>query len=141
MRAILDRAHARKVIVAMGAWTTDELTAIDAADELTIAPRKRDGELRMPVRIWGVCVGPDVYVRAAYGAGTGWHRVARTSREARITAGAVERDVTIEDADASVHDVVDAAYRVKYHRYAGNIVGGITGEEARSTTLRLVPSG
>ena len=90
-------------------WTSDELSRIDAADELEIAPRKRDGTLRKPLPIWAVRVGDDVYVRAAYGPGTGWHRVARASREGRIRAGGVEKDVSIEDADGAVNDQVDAA--------------------------------
>ena len=85
--------------------------------QLEIAPRKRDGTLRKPLPIWAVRVGDDVYVRAAYGPGTGWHRVARTSREARIRAGGVEKDVTIEDADDAVNDQVTAAYKAKYSGY------------------------
>jgi hypothetical protein len=119
-------------------WTSDELSRIEAADELEIAPRRRDGSLRRPVPIWVVRVGDDLYVRAAYGSGSGWHRVALASREGRIRAGGVERDVTIEDADGAVNDQVDAAYRTKYDRYGG-IVDGITNAQARSTTLRLVP--
>jgi hypothetical protein len=120
-------------------WTSDELSRIEAAHELEIAPRKRDGTLRKPVPIWAVRAGDDVYVRAAYGPGTGWHRVARASREGRVRAGGVERDVTIEDTDdGAVNDQVDTAYRAKYGRYA-NIVDGITNAEARSTTLKLVP--
>ncbi len=80
-------------------WTNDELTRIEAADELEIAPRRRDGTLRKPAPIWVVRVGDDRYVRAAYGPGSGWHRLARASREARIRAGGVEKDVRIEDAD------------------------------------------
>ena len=48
-------------------WTSDELSSIDAVDELEIAPRKRDGALRKAVPIWAVRVGDDLYVRAAYG--------------------------------------------------------------------------
>lgn len=121
-------------------WTGDELSSIDAADELEIAPRRRDGSLRRPVRIWVVRVADDLYVRAAYGSGSGWHRVAQASREGRIRAGGVEKDVTIEDADDGANDEVDAAYRTKYGRYA-DIVDGITDAQARSTTLRLVPRG
>jgi hypothetical protein len=80
-----------------------------------------------------------IYVRAAYGPGSGRQRVARTSREGHIRAGGVEKDVRIEDADAAVNDQVDAAYRTKYSRYAGSIVDGITNAQARSTTLKLVP--
>ncbi len=120
-------------------WASDELATIEATDELEIAPRRRDGTLRRPVPIWVVRVGDELYVRAAYGPATGWHRVARANRKARIRAGGVERDVTIEDARDAVDDLVDAAYRTKYRRYAAGIVEGITGAEARSTTLRLVP--
>jgi hypothetical protein len=119
-------------------WTGDELNRIEAADELEVAPRRRDGSLRGPVPIWVARVGDDLYVRAAYGARSGWHRVAQVSRAGRIRAGGVERDVTIQDADDAVNDQVDAAYRTKYGRYAG-IVDGITDAQARSTTLRLVP--
>jgi hypothetical protein len=119
-------------------WTTDELGRIEGAQELEIAPQRRDGTLRRPTPIWVVRAGDDLYVRAAYGPGTGWHRVARTSRAGHIRAGGVENDVRIEDADAGVYDQVDAAYRAKYGRYA-SIVDGITTEQARATTLRLVP--
>ncbi len=33
----------------MAPWTSDELRRIDAADELQIAPLRRDGTLRTPV--------------------------------------------------------------------------------------------
>jgi hypothetical protein len=119
-------------------WTSDELSRIEEAQELEIAPRRRDGTLRKPVPIWVVRVGDDIYVRAAYGPRSGWHRIARTSNAGRIRAGGVEKDVSIEDVDGAVNDQVDTAYRDKYGRYA-SIVDGITNAEARSSTLRLVP--
>jgi hypothetical protein len=127
------------VALIMSAWTEDELRRIGAADELQIAPVRRDGSLRKPTTIWVVRAGDGVYVRAAYGPGSGWHRVARTSREGRIRGGGVEKDVTILDAEDAVNDQVDAAYRAKYRRYAGSIVDGITNAQARASTLRLVP--
>jgi hypothetical protein len=122
----------------MAAWTDDELAQIEAADELEIAPSRRDGTLRRPVPIWVVRAGDDLYVRAAYGPRSGWHRVARATGEARVRAGGVEKDVAVEDADEWVYDQVDAAYRAKYGRYA-SIVDGITDAQARASTLRLVP--
>jgi hypothetical protein len=122
----------------MSAWTEDELRRIDAAQELEIAPVRRNGDLRTPTPIWAVRAGDEIYVRAAYGPGTGWHRVARASGEGRIHAGGVEKDVTIEDVEETVYDAVDAAYRVKYGRYS-SIVDGITDEQARYTTLRIRP--
>ena len=123
----------------MTTWTSDELGRIEAAEELRIAPVRRDGTLRAAIPIWTVRVGDDVYVRAAYGAGTGWHRVARASNAGRIEAGGVEKDVVIEDADAAIYDEVDAAYRAKYGKYAGPIVDSVTDAQARSSTLKLVP--
>ncbi|MBX5470144.1 MAG: DUF2255 family protein [Thermoleophilaceae bacterium] len=120
-------------------WTGDELDRVGAAEELEIAPRRRDGTLRKPVPIWVVRVGDDLYVRAAYGPRSGWHRVARTSREGRIRAGGVEKGVTVEDAGGAVNDQVDAAYRAKYRRYAESIVDSVTDAQARLTTLKLVP--
>jgi hypothetical protein len=77
-------------------------------------------------------------VRAAYGTGTGWHRVARAGHAARVRAGGVERDVIVEDAPPGTYDAVDAAYRAKYGRRYASIVEGITDEQARATTLRLL---
>jgi hypothetical protein len=122
----------------MSPWTEDELRRIAAPPELEIAPVRRNGSLRTPTTIWAVRAGDDLYVRAAYGPATGWHRVARTSREGRIRAGGVEKDVNIEAAAESIYDQVDAAYRDKYGQHA-SIVDGITNAQARATTLRLRP--
>jgi len=122
----------------MGVWTDDELRRIGTAEELEIAPVRRNGALRSRTPVWVVRVGDDLYVRAAYGAGKGWHGVARTSRQARIWAGGVERDVALDDADDAVLDQVDAGYREKYGRYS-SIVDSINDAEHRTTTLRLAP--
>ena len=122
----------------MSAWTPDELARIQAAQELEIAPVRRDGTLRRPVPIWVVRAGDELYVRAAYLEGSGWHRVARASRRARIRAGGVDKDVTVEEAHGAINDQIDAAYRAKYGRYA-SIVDSITDAAHRATTLRLVP--
>src|SRR4051812_49665627 len=104
----------------MAAWTEDELHRVDAAQEIDIAPVRRNGALRRPTPIWIVRAGDDLYVRAAYEANKGWHGVARTSGQARISITGFERDVSIEDADEAVLDQVDAAYRQKYGGDAGN---------------------
>jgi hypothetical protein len=123
----------------MGAWTDEDLRRIGEAEELQIAPVRRNGELRRATPIWVVRVGDDLYVRAAYGANTGWHGVARTSHQARIRAGGVQKDVAIEDADEATLDQVDAAYREKYGERYSSIVDTINDSEHRATTLRLRP--
>ena len=122
----------------MSRWTEEELHRVDAAQEIDIAPVRRNGALRRPTPIWIVRAGDDLYVRAAYEANKGWHGVARTSGQARISTAGFERDVSIEDADGAVLDQVDAAYRQKYGGYA-SIVDSITDAEHRATTLRLTP--
>jgi hypothetical protein len=121
----------------MSEWTGDELEKIGAAEELRIAPRRRDGSLRTPVTIWVVRVGDDLYVRSWRGSAGGWYRGARDSHEGRISAGGVDRDVAFVDADQDVGDAVAAAYREKYRRYSAYVPPMIS-PEARATTLRLM---
>ena len=44
----------------MSAWTGQDLSRIDADDELRIASLRRDGSLRPRVTIWMVRVGDDL---------------------------------------------------------------------------------
>jgi hypothetical protein len=119
-------------------WTTDELDAIGAAEELDLQSLRGDGTLRKLVTMWVVRDGDDVYVRSVNGRGSSWFRGVQDRHEARIRAGGVEKDVElIETNDAS--DGVDAAYQSKYgHRYP-SIVPSIVAPEARAATLKLVP--
>jgi hypothetical protein len=124
----------------MSAWTGEELGRIDDADELQVASRRSDGTLRVPVTIWMVRVGDDLYVRSVNGPGAAWFRGTRARHEGRIQAGGIEKDVAFEDVGGAIDDQVDDAYRTKYqHRYAKRITDSIVSPKARSTTLRLVP--
>jgi hypothetical protein len=124
----------------MAGWTSEELRRIDEVDEITIAPLLAGGEHRSPTIVWAVQAGDDLYVRAAGHANSGWHGAARTSRQARIEASGVSRNVDIADADESVLDQVDTAYRAKYGRRYASIVASISDAEHRATTLRLTPA-
>jgi hypothetical protein len=122
----------------MTTWTSDELTAIGNAEELTLASVRRNGTLRRPVTMWVVRAGDDVYVRSVNGRGSAWFRSAQDRHEARIRAGGVEKDVElIETVDA--RDTVDAAYHSKYARRYPSIVPSIVAPEAQAATLKLVP--
>jgi hypothetical protein len=123
----------------MNDGTSDELTRIGSAEEIQIAPRRRDGTLRKPVTVWVVPVGDSLYVRSVNGRSAAWFLGTREAHEGRISAGRLERDVTFVEADHGVDDQVDAAYRAKYRRYAGRILNSVLTPDARSTTIKLVP--
>jgi hypothetical protein len=122
----------------MTQWTGDQLDKVGKAEELQIASVRRDGTLRKPVTIWVIRQGDDLYVRSVRGRSSHWFRGTQERHEGRIRAGGVQQDVTFVEG----HDIdkeVDAAYRAKYRRYAGNILNSVLTPEARSTTTKLVP--
>ena len=121
-------------------WTTDELDRVGAADELQIAPLRADGTLRTPRPIWVVRHGDGLYIRSFRGAGGAWFRSARRHHEGHIEAGGVDRDVTFAEVpDPAVNGALDTVYRAKYGRYGESYVGPLTGPQAHTTTLRLLP--
>ena len=98
------------------------------------------GRCARPCRSGSSRAGDDLFVRAAYGPGTGWHRAARAAGEGRIRAGGVEKDVAFEPvAEDDVNEGVDAAYHAKYGH--SRIVDTVVDDTARASTLRLVPRG
>lgn len=123
----------------MTGWTNDELTEIEAADELEIESIRRDGTLRNPTTIWFVRLGEDLYIRSVNGRTGAWFRGTRVRHEGRIRAGGVERDVAFVDVDDDIADQIDATYRTKYRRYAQSIVGSVLTPDAQSATIKLVP--
>jgi len=120
-------------------WTSDQLDKVGKAEELQIASIRRDGTLRKPVTVWVVRNGDDLYVRSVRGPSAHWFRGTQEKHEGRIRAGGVQQDVTFVDAGHDLDNEVDAAYRAKYRRYAGNILNSVLTPEARSTTTKLVP--
>jgi hypothetical protein len=122
----------------MTAWTSDELSKIDATEELAISSLRRDGRLRRPVTIWVVRHGDDLYVRSVNGRESAWFSGVQVRHEGHIRAGGVDKDVRLVETDA-VNDQLDAAYRTKYHRYSATTLNRITSPNARAATLKLEP--
>ncbi|NRQ32185.1 DUF2255 family protein [Nonomuraea sp. NN258] len=123
----------------MATWTSDELNRIEAADELRITPAD-GGAPGRPVTIWVVRRGDDLFVRSFKGRDGGWFRAAQASHEGHISAGGVDRDVTLaEERDPAVNEAIDDAYRTKYGRFSSDYVDPMVASGARETTLKLVP--
>ena len=123
----------------MTEWTSEELNKIGAAEELEIAPFRRDGTPRKPVTIWVVRLGDDLYVRSYRGKGGSWFRAAQVRHEGRIRASGIEKDVTfLEETDPGTNDQIDAVYRTKYGRYSAQYIDPMVASEARATTIKLV---
>ena len=123
----------------MTTWKSDELAKIGAAEEVQIASLRREGALRKPVTVWVVRHGDDLYLRSVRGRTGHWFGGTQERHEGRIRGGGVRQDVTFVDADHDIDDEVDAAYRVKYRRYAGGILNSVLTPQSRSATLKLVP--
>ncbi|MER5436747.1 DUF2255 family protein [Streptomyces sp. NPDC002588] len=122
----------------MATWTNDELTRIEHAEELRMAPSRSDGTSRTPVPIWVVRDGDDLYVRSFRGSVGAWYRAARASHEGHIRSGGVDKDVTlVEVTDPDVNDRIDTAYRTKYGRYGASYINPMVA--SRDTTLKLTP--
>ena len=112
----------------MTAWKDEELADLAAADELRIAPLRRAGTLHRSRIIWVVRHGDDIYVRSVNGPDGAWFHGIQATHAGHVSAGDVEADVAVEDADHALDDQIDEA------------VDRITSPSARSTTLRLVRS-
>lgn len=124
----------------MSTWTHPELDTIASATELTISTRRMDGTLRPPVPVWVVRAGDEIFIRSWKGPDGTWFRHASTHGTARISAGAVERDVTVTVTGTTARAAIDQAYRAKYGRYGSAYVAPMTADTAAQTTMRLTPA-
>ena len=125
-------------------WDESDLAQIDRHDEVHIASLRPDGTLTGNRIIWAVSLDGRVYVRSVNGPTAAWYRSTRHRHEGQLTADRVVKDVTMLDLDDTatvadgIQERIDAAYRAKYRRYPGP-VARITADQARTTTLELVP--
>ena len=122
----------------MTTWTDADLTRLGDAQEVRVAGMRRDGSLRMPVIVWVVRHGDDLYTRSVNGPDAAWFRAVQVRHRGEISGGGTVVDVDFTDGGDGVDDDIDAAYHLKYGRYPGP-VKSITSPPARSTTLKIIP--
>ena len=120
-------------------WQGDELVKIGEADDLHIAPFRDDGiTYGTPTCIWSVAVDGELYVRAYNGQDSRWYQAALRQKAGRIVAAGMTKEVAFEPADGPINDLIDDAYRAKYH--GSPYLSPIIGPGARSATVKVMPS-
>lgn len=120
-------------------WPPDELNRIIDADDLHIAPLRRDGVTPgTPTWIWAVQVNGQLYVRAYNGQSSRWYQAAKALQAGRIRADGRDLEVSFTLVEGPVNDDIDEAYRTKY---AGSpYLPPMIGERARAATVRIDPT-
>lgn len=126
----------------MTRWSQDDLDRLGAAGEVEVSSVRRDGSLSRTRTVWIVRMDDQLYLRSVNGPDGAWYRLTRASRQGRIEARGVVRDVTWVDVDAAGQPDVDAAVDAEYARkYQGatSAIAHITSPLARVTTVRVEP--
>jgi hypothetical protein len=123
----------------MNTWTEDELHEIVEADDLHVAPFRKDGDTYgTPTWIWCVAVNGDLYVRAYNGQNSSWYQAALREGAGRIEAANRTIEVVFEPVDDdTLTDRIDDAYQEKYE--GSPYLDPMVSERARSATVRILP--
>ncbi|MGO7957262.1 DUF2255 family protein [Rhizobium leguminosarum] len=119
-------------------WSDDELSKIDQANDLKIAPFKDDGATYgTPTWIWEVVVDGSLYVRGYHGQKSRWYQAAIHQKAGRIIAAGMTRTVGFEPVDGPINDRIDDAYRAKYGK--SQYLAPMVSARARAATVRIAP--
>ncbi|MBY2968045.1 DUF2255 family protein [Rhizobium leguminosarum] len=119
-------------------WSDDELSKIDQADDLKIAPFRDDGATYgTPTWIWEVVVDGSLYVRGYHGQKSRWYQAAVQQKAGRIIAAGMTRTVAFEPVDGPMNDRIDDAYRAKYDK--SQYLAPMVSARARAATVRITP--
>ena len=122
----------------MATWSTEELRKIAEADDLHISPFREDGvTYGTPTWIWSVAVDHALYVRAYSGQRSRWYQAAVRQKAGRITVAGMRKEVTFESVDGPINDLIDDAYRARYH--GSPYLSSMLGARARSATVKVMP--
>ena len=120
------------------AWLKDELRKIAETDDLHVSPFREDGKTYgTPTWIWSVVVDDGLYVRGYNGQKSRWYQAAVRQKAGRITTAGMTKEVTFEAVDGPMNDLVDDAYRARYH--GSPYLSPMVGPRARSATVKITP--
>jgi len=122
----------------MTIWMKDELRKIAEDDDLHILPFRKDGvTYGTPTWIWSVAVDDALYVRAYNGKNSRWYKAAVRQKAGRIIAAGMTKEVAFEPVDGPINDLIDDAYRTKYHD--SPYLSPMIGAGPRSATIKIMP--
>ena len=122
----------------MTTWSKEELRKIADAEDLHISPFREDGvTYGTPTWIWSVAVDDALYVRAYNGQNSRWYQAAVRQKAGRIISAGMTKEVTFEPVAGPINDLIDDAYRAKYHGspYLSSMINAC----ARSATVKVMP--
>ena len=129
--------HMTRTEVTVATWSKDELRKIAEADDLHISPFREDGKTYgTPTWIWSVAVEDVLYVRAYNGQNSRWYLAALKQKAGRITAAGMTKEVTFEPIQGPINDLIDDAYRTKYH--GSPYLSSMISSRARSATVKIM---
>lgn len=133
-------------------WTPAQLQALTQAEEIQIAPRRRDGTL-IPARTIWVVTAPDsatapdtrsasgrVFIRSTNGPTAAWYRSARGTGLGRVSTADGDIDVSFAPVPEQELGLVDAAYQAKYGPRYRSIVEHLLSDGPRPATLEVRPA-
>jgi hypothetical protein len=119
-------------------WAIEQLHTIVEADDLHIAPLRKDGKTPgTPTWIWCVEVDGHLYVRGYNGTNSSWYQSAVQQRRGKIVSAGITLDVAFEPVPGPVNDRIDAAYKAKYR--ASPYLNPMISERARAATVKISP--
>lgn len=120
-----------------GQLTKKEIRQIAQADDLHIAPFRKDGKAYgTPTWIWSVAVDDALYVRAYHGKDSSWYKAALEQRSGKIEAAGITKEVDFEPVHGGVNDAIDEAYRKKYK--GSPFLKSMISDRARSATIKIL---
>lgn len=120
-------------------FEADELSKIDKADDLKIAPFREDGRTYgTPTWIWEVVVNGNLYVRAYNGVNSRWYKSAMQQKGGRIIAAGMTKEVTFEPVTEDLKTAIDEAYKAKYS--SSPYLQAMISNRAKAATVRIIPN-
>jgi hypothetical protein len=123
----------------MTTWTRDELNKIAAAQELELAPIRRNGTARNPVVIWIVRLGDDLYVRCVTGAAPPGSAAPRCATKVECGPAAWRKTSFLWTPTPTSTTRLTPRTAPSIGRHGATYVNTMVSPEARSATIKPAP--